>query len=121
MNPVNSTDTPAGPPDADAQASQRVRAQATDAAVKFEAHFIKQMIGQMRSSARALSAHDGESQHRIDDDMLDVADGLVADALAQHRAFGIANLMLSQVLPRIAPPAGADLSSAAPPSPISST
>jgi len=119
LNPLNNAgDAAATGPDAEAHASQRVRAQATDAAVKFEAHFIKQMIGQMRASARSLSAQDGDTQHRINDDMLDIADGLVADALAQQRAFGIANLMLSQVLPQVAA-APAHLSSEPSQSPIS--
>ncbi|MBV8503238.1 MAG: flagellar biosynthesis protein FlgJ [Paucibacter sp.] len=77
----------------------RVRAQASDAAEKFEAHFIKKMMEQMRASNRAMSEADGKSHAHFNDDMLDVADGLVADALAHQRAFGIADLMLKHVLP----------------------
>jgi len=96
----------------------RVRAQAADAAEKFEAHFIKKMMSEMRTSSRALSESDGESHDHFNDDMLDVADGLVADALAQQHAFGIADLMLRSVLPQLAPSVGgADLSSAANASP----
>ncbi len=77
----------------------RVKAQATDAAVKFEAFFIKQMLTQMRSGARALADEDSAENKPVNQDMLDIADGMVADALAKQRAFGIADLMLRQVLP----------------------
>jgi flagellar protein FlgJ len=77
----------------------RTQAKATDAAVKFEAFFIKQMISQMRAGTRALAGDEDGEAKRAGQDMLDFADGLVADALAQQRAFGIADLMLRQVLP----------------------
>ena len=77
----------------------RIRAQATEAAVKFEAFFIKQMISQMRAGTRALAYEDSPERQRVNQDMLDLADGMVADSLAQQRAFGIADLMLRQVLP----------------------
>lgn len=77
----------------------RTQAKATDAAVKFEAFFIKQMISQMRAGTRALADDDSAENKRANQDMLDLADGMVADALAQQRAFGIADLMLKQVLP----------------------
>jgi peptidoglycan hydrolase FlgJ len=89
----------------------RTQTKATDAAVKFEAFFIKQMISQMRTGTRALADDDSAEHKRANQDMLDLADGMVADALAQQRAFGIADLMLKQVLP------SAGLSSAAPASP----
>lgn len=87
-----------GAPDPDA----RIKAQATGAAVKFEAFFIKQMISQMRAGTRALADEDSPEKKRVNQDMLDLADGFVADALAQQRAFGIADLMLKQVLPQLA-------------------
>lgn len=89
----------------------RVKAQATDAAIKFEAFFIKQMLTQMRSGARALADEDSAENKHVNQDMLDIADGMVADALAKRRAFGIADLLLKQVLP------AAGLSSDAGPSP----
>lgn len=89
------------PLDAKPDAEARVKAQATDAAVKFEAFFIKQMISQMRAGTRALADEDSADSKRVNQDMLDLADGLVADALAQQRAFGIADLMLKQVLPHL--------------------
>ena len=110
MTPLTpaAADTAGGPADAD---DTRVKAQATDAAVKFEAHFVKNLIDQMRSSARALSEDGDDASHRANDDMLDIADGLVADALARQRAFGIADMMLSQVLPAKPQAPAADLSS----------
>ena len=93
--------------DAASKDKDRVRAQAADAAEKFEAHFIKKMMEQMRASNRALSEADGEEHAHFNDDMLDVADGLVADALAHQRAFGIADLMLKHVLPADLSPAPA--------------
>jgi flagellar protein FlgJ len=89
------------PLDATPDTDARVKAQATDAAVKFEAFFIKQMISQMRAGTRALADEDSADSQRVNQDMLDLADGLVADALAQQRAFGIADLMLKQVLPHL--------------------
>jgi len=100
---------------ADGADQARLRARATDAAVKFEAFFIKQMMRQMRASTAALAADDSPLKKRSNEDMTDLADGLVADAMAGQRAFGIADLMLKQVLPTIA--AGAGLSSGAAASP----
>lgn len=109
--PLYGTDAASAAPGGAPAVDDRIKAQATGAAVKFEAFFIKQMISQMRSGTRALADEDSPENKRVNQDMLDLADGLVADALAQQRAFGIADLMLRQVLP------GTDLSSAAAASP----
>jgi flagellar protein FlgJ len=96
----------------------RLRQRATDAAVKFEAFFIKQMMSQMRSATRVLADEDSPLKNKVNEDMLDLADGLVADAMAGQRAFGIADLMLKQVLPSVglsAAPAGSPSSSEAGP------
>lgn len=96
----------------------RLRQRATDAAVKFEAFFIKQMMSQMRSATRVLADEDSPLKNKVNEDMLDLADGLVADAMAGQRAFGIADLMLKQVLPSVglsAAPAGSPSSSEASP------
>lgn len=87
------------PLDAKPDEKTRVKAQATDAAIKFEAFFIKQLLTQMRSSTRALADEDSAENKHANQDMLDMADGMVADALAKRRAFGIADMMLKQVLP----------------------
>ena len=93
--------------------AQRLRARATEAAVKFEAFFIKQMMKQTRASTAALAADDSPLKNKVNEDMMDLADGLVADAMAGQRAFGIADLLLKQVLP------AAGLSPAAKASPLS--
>ena len=110
---LNDTQAAAKPAAAASAEDQRIRARASDAAVKFEAHFIKQMIGQMRSSTRVLAGEDAEhSSRRINEPMNDLADGLVADSLAEQRSFGIADLILKQVLPQAGAASAVHLSSA---------
>lgn len=79
------------------------RAKATEAAVKFESFFIGKMLHQMRDGTRAFAAEDSPSKNRINDDMLDMADNLVADQLANRRAFGVADAILRQLLPQASP------------------
>jgi flagellar protein FlgJ len=76
------------------------RAKAIEAAVKFESFFIGHMLHQMRDGTRALAAEDSPSKSRINDDMLDMADNLVADQMAGKRAFGVADAILRQLLPQ---------------------
>jgi len=100
------------------------RAKATEAAVKFESFFISHMLHQMRNSGRALQEDDSGRRDKTNDDMLDMADNLVADQLAGRRAFGIADAILRQLLPAAAPaatPPGAalPLHPAAAPMPLS--
>lgn len=88
------------------------RAKATEAAVKFESFFISHMMHQMRASARALQEDDSGHRDKTNDDMLDMADNLVADQMAGQRAFGIADAILRQLLPTAGPapaPAGSAL------------
>jgi flagellar protein FlgJ len=87
------------------------RAKATEAAVKFESFFIGHMLHQMRDGTRALAAEDSPSQNRINQDMLDMADNLVADQLAGKRAFGVADAILRQLLPAATAPASAAVAS----------
>lgn len=101
---------------ADGAELTRLRTRATEAAVKFEAFFIKQMMKQMRASTAVLADDDSPLKKRVNEDMLELADGLVADAMAGQRAFGIADLMLRQVLPTLGKQGG-DLSSGAAASP----
>lgn len=95
--PLNPAATGAG---AEADAV-RLQARAAEAAEKFEAFFIKQMMSQMRSATRALADDDSPLKNKVNEDMMDMADGLVADAMAGQRAFGIADLMLKQILPKV--------------------
>ena len=87
------------------------RAKATDAAVKFESFFIGHMLHQMRDGVRAMAADDSPGKDRINQDMLDMADNLVADQMAGKRAFGVADAILRQLLPQAQASATAPLSS----------
>jgi flagellar protein FlgJ len=75
------------------------RARVQHAAEQFESFFIAQMLRQMRSATRAIAGDEsvfGSSTHT---DMLDLADTAFADAMAQQRAFGIADVIARQLLP----------------------
>ncbi|MCA6217231.1 flagellar biosynthesis protein FlgJ [Ideonella sp. B7] len=85
--------------DSDAATAQAAR----KAAQQFESHFIAQMLHDMRRSSQALSDPDG-SHPSQGQEMLDLADTMVADQLATQGAFGIADLLLRQVLPQDATP-----------------
>lgn len=89
------------------------RAKATEAAVKFESFFIGHMLHQMRTSGRALQADEEGKRDNTNDDMLDMADNLVADQLAGRRAFGVADAILRQLLP-VAQPAAIPANAALP-------
>jgi flagellar protein FlgJ len=78
-------------------------AKATEAAVKFESFFIGQMLHKMRESARSVGDRDQQADS-VNSDMLDLADNLVADQLAQRHAFGIADSLLRTLLPPPAAP-----------------
>ncbi len=84
------------------------RAKATQAAVKFESFFIGHMLHQMRSGTRELASEDSVFKNKVNQDMLDMADNLVADQMAGRRAFGVADAILRQLLPtpaQLPPPA----------------
>src|SRR3990167_6078821 len=87
-----------------------LRARAVDAAEKFEAFFISQNLKAMRRSTQALASEDSPFNNKINQDMLDLADNVVADTMARQRAFGIADVILRQLLPAPAlPPSQAAL------------
>ncbi|WP_332856503.1 hypothetical protein [Duganella sp. S19_KUP01_CR8] len=92
----------------------RYRAKATEAAVKFESFFIGHMLHQMRAGTRALAADDSVFKDKINEDMLDMADNLVADQLAGQRAFGVADAILRQLLPPASAPVAVQASLARP-------
>lgn len=75
------------------------RARAEQAAIKFEAFFVGQMLKQMRQGTQAIAGEDSPFKDRIHQDMLDIADTQVADTLARQRAFGIADVILRQLMP----------------------
>lgn len=80
-----------------------VRARLEDAALKFEAMFIQQMLKTMRQGSGAAPGEEGFLRQDPDDPLLGLADQLLADNLAGQRAFGIADMLLRQ----LAPPAAA--------------
>lgn len=90
---------------ADAVQDAAWRGKAEAAAEKFEGIFIAEMLRQMRRSTREMAGEDSVFNDRINEDMLDLADGVLADALAGQRAFGIADAILRQVLPALKPAA----------------
>lgn len=69
------------------------------AAEKFEGFFIAQLLRQMRQGTREMAGEDSVFSSRVNQDMLDMADVALADALAGQRAFGIADAILRQLLP----------------------
>jgi flagellar protein FlgJ len=74
-------------------------AKATKAAVDFESFFISHMLQQMRSSTREMAGEDSVFNDRVNRDMQDMTDKLLADKMAGQRAFGVADAILRQILP----------------------
>lgn len=91
-------------PDAVAPATQQgvdpvYAAQATKAAVEFESFFISQMLKDMRATTREMASEDSVFKDRVNQDMQDMADGILAKQMAGQRAFGVADAILRQLLP----------------------
>jgi flagellar protein FlgJ len=84
---------------ADPRTDPRYVAKATKAALQFEGFFIAHMLHQMRAGTRELAGEDSVFKDRVNSDMLDMADTMVADQMAGQRAFGIADAILRQLLP----------------------
>lgn len=78
-------------------------AKASKAAVQFERFFISHMLKEMRSSTRAMAAEDSVFNNRVNQDMQDMADDLLAGNMAGQRAFGIADAILRQLVPDAGP------------------
>ena len=74
-------------------------AKATKAAVDFESFFISHMLQQMRSSTREMAGEDSVFNDRVNRDMQDMPDRLLADKMAGQRAFGVADAILRQLVP----------------------
>jgi peptidoglycan hydrolase FlgJ len=73
------------------------------------------MLKQMRQGTQAIAGEDSPFKDRIHQDMLGIADTQVADTLARQRAFGIADVILRQLMPAAAPLASTALKSGADP------
>lgn len=74
-------------------------AKATRAAVEFERFFIGHMLRTMRASTREMASEDSVFNNRVNQDMQDMADDLLAGNMAGQRAFGIADAILRQLVP----------------------
>lgn len=68
------------------------RASLQKAAQQFEAIFLRQMIGAMRSASLA----EGITDSGASDQFRDMADAKTADAMAGNHALGIADMLLRQ-------------------------
>lgn len=87
INSLNSQ-TPATGGEANAQRRQELR----QAAQAFEAVFIRQLIGSMRSAKLADDMFGSQATEQF----RDMADGRLADAMSQQGTFGIADLLTAQ-------------------------
>ncbi|WP_412530576.1 flagellar biosynthesis protein FlgJ [Burkholderia lata] len=65
-------------------------------AVQFEGMFIAQMLGEMRKLADQLKTDNGFDD-RSSKGMLEHAHRIVADTMAEQRAFGIADTLIAQL------------------------
>lgn len=94
-------------PHADAAAGQPLsprpeavlEAKLEEAAEGFEAFFVTEMLRQMHRATQALAGEDSVFSNRINQDMLDMANGFFADTLAGQRAFGVADAIIAQLRP----------------------
>jgi flagellar protein FlgJ len=75
------------------------RAKVQQAAEQFESFFISQMLRQMRSATKEIAGEDSIYGKNTNSDMLDYADTSVADVMSRQRAFGIADVIVRQLLP----------------------
>jgi flagellar protein FlgJ len=79
-------------------------AKVTKAAIDFESFFISNMLHQMRETTRDIAPDDSPFKDKVNQDMQDMADKLLAGNVASQRAFGIADAILRQMLPAAATP-----------------
>jgi flagellar protein FlgJ len=84
---------------APAAASQSGEAALQKVAQQFEAVFLRQMIGAMRSASLAEGISDSSATQQFQD----MADARTADAMASKGAMGIAELLIQQFGSRVAP------------------
>ena len=109
INSLNSQ-TPATGGEANTQRRQELR----QAAQAFEAVFIRQLIGSMRSAKLADDPFGSQATEQF----RDMADSRLADSMSQQGTFGIADMLLAQFRNRAgAQPAQAAAPAAAAPAP----
>jgi len=88
---------PAATPATDAD--KALAAKATKAAIEFESFFISHMLHQMRETTRAIAPEDSPTKNKVNQDMTDMVDNMLAGNMAHQRAFGVADAILRQILP----------------------
>lgn len=94
VSSISPTSAPPLKPGEDAAALKKV-------AQQFEAVFLRQMIGAMRSASLAEGIGDSSATQQFQD----MADARTADAMAGKGAMGIADLLIQQFGARVAPAA----------------
>jgi flagellar protein FlgJ len=100
-NPLHAALPAAAPQPGQADAPDPVyAAKATKAAVEFESFFISHMLHQMRESTRTIAPEDSPTKNKVNQDMQDMVDNMLAGNMAGHRAFGVADAILRQILPQ---------------------
>ncbi len=94
---ATAADAPVAP--AAATVDPAYAAKVTKAAVDFESFFISNMLHQMRETTRDIAPDDSPLKDKVNQDMQDMADKLLAGNVASQRAFGVADAILRQLLP----------------------
>ena len=87
------------PAAASAGQDKALAAKATKAAIEFESFFISHMLHQMRETTRAIAPDDSPTKNKVNQDMTDMVDNMLAGNMAHQRAFGVADAILRQILP----------------------
>jgi peptidoglycan hydrolase FlgJ len=78
----------------------KYREKLDEAAVQFEGMFIAHLLSEMRKATEQLSPDSASAGNKPGAGLLDHAYRLVADDIAQQRAFGIADAIVTQMLPK---------------------
>lgn len=81
--------------------SPQTKASLQKAAQQFEAIFLRQMMGAMRSASLAEGINDSSAT----DQFRDMADARTAESMANKGTLGIAEMLMHQFGARISPPA----------------
>lgn len=98
-DPASGEDKVAPAAAAPAAPDKALVAKATNAAVEFESFFISHMLHQMRESTRTIAPDDSPTKDKVNQDMTDMVDNMLAGNMAHQRAFGVADAILRQILP----------------------
>jgi peptidoglycan hydrolase FlgJ len=78
----------------------KYREKLEQAAVQFESMFVAHMFSEMRKASETLNPDSANGGSKPGAGLLDHAYRLVADDIAQQRAFGIADAIVKQMAPK---------------------